>query len=297
MTTPQRRPSSATRATRRSRRPAQRNATFIERNRTRLLWAVGGLGFLLLAGMAFASFTRPTYACSGFFEPTAGPTFVGPTQAPTSGSPAPAVTAPPRGYVQPDMGRGHANPGDTVSWALCPPASGKHYQAPGGPIRAGLYGPNDQAQPPGWVHNLEHGALVLAYNCELAPDICTDDGQQQLEALLARWPDSPICRVPPGELTPVIVRFDDMRYPFAAIVWDVILPMQSIDEPSLLEFYARQGEQFNPESQCNRPSPTPGPTPTPGPATPTPGASASPGASAGASPAASPAISAGPSPS
>lgn len=265
----------------------------MERNRSRLLWAVGGLGFLLLAGMAFASFTRPTYACSNFFEPTPAPSFVAPTQAPTaSGTPAPAVTAPAPGFVQPDMGRGHAAPGDTVSWTLCPPASGKHYQAPGGPIRGGLYGPNDQAQPPGWVHNLEHGAFVLAYNCRLAPDLCTGAGQQELESLLARWPDSPLCMVPPGESSPVFARFDDMPYPLAAIVWDVVLPMQTLDEALLLEFYARQGEQFNPEPQCTRPTPTPGPAATPGP-TGTPGASASPGAS----PAASPATTAGPSPS
>ncbi len=71
---------------------------------------------------------------------------------------------------------------------------------------------------------------------------------------------------PEGHLTPVIARFDDMATNYAALVWDVVLPMDQIDEPLLFEFYARNGEQLNPEPQCAKPTPTPGPaTPTPAP--------------------------------
>ncbi len=293
MTTPVRRPSPASRATRRSRRPAPRSTTFLERNRRRLLWAGGIIVAVLLVGMAFFSFTRPTYACLSIFDPSPAPSFVAPTTAPASGSPAPAVTAPPPGYVQPDLGKGHPPPGTTIRYISCPPASGPHYNGSGiGPIRYGYYGPNDSAVPPGWVHNLEHGALVLLYRCAAAPGssgesdsaACTDERQQALQALLARWPARPHSKVPANDNV-VIARFDEMPWPYAAVVWDVILPLETLDETLLFEFYARQAEQFNPEPRCADPSPSPGPTPTAGPPT------ASPAATQPASPAASPAAS------
>ena len=275
MTTPPRRPSAAARATRRSTRPSARSATFLQRNRNRLLVAAGVVGFAILAGMAFLNASQPVYACTNLFDPTPGPSAVAPTAAPVASgaSPAPAVTPPAPGYVQPDMGKLHVNVSTRVRYTNCPPASGRHFNAAGqGPIKPGLYGPDDRQAPQGWVHNLEHGGIALLYNCGPSGDAaaCTDAGQAALEALEAKWPPSPVCKVPAGALVaPVIARFDDMAYPFAAVVWDVVLPMDTIDENLLFDFYARQGEQFAPEVRaiCALP------TPTPGPATPTPAAS------------------------
>ena len=123
---------------------------------------------------------------------------------------------------------------------------------------------------------------MLLYSCK-APEgqtapACTDAGQQQLEDLITRWPDSPICKIPKGTLTPVITRFDDMASSYAALVWDFVLPMSEIDEALLFEFYARNAELFNPEKQCADP------TATPGPATPVP--TATPAATVASSPAA-----------
>ena len=263
MTTSPRRATPATRATRRSRRPSQRNATFVDRNRSRLIWTAAIVGVLLAGGFVFWSSSQPAYACSNEFNPTPAPVF---TQTPTlapSQSPFPGPTAAGPGYVQPDMGHTHQRPiGSFVKYTWCPPASGRHYEAPGGPIPGGLYGPDEKTIPQGWIHNLEHGAIVLLYKCP-GPG-CEDAGQAQLDELLDRWPDSPICHTPPGNLTPVITRFDDMPYPYAALVWDVVLPMQVIDENLLFQFYARQAEQFNPEKLCAMPTPTPAPaTPTP----------------------------------
>ena len=47
-----------------------------------------------------------------------------------------------------------------------------------------------------------------------------------------------------------------------ALVWDVVLPMQTIDEALLFKFYAGQAERFNPEKRCAAPTATPGPIPT-----------------------------------
>jgi uncharacterized protein DUF3105 len=308
LTTPPRRPSSASRATRRSRRPAAGSATFLERNRGRLTWLAGILGFLVLATAFFLNASRPTYACTETFNPTAAPSFVPPTQAPStaapsaSGSPAPTtppVTAPPPGYVQQDDGNSHVDVGTTIRYPSCPPASGKHYFAPNiGPIPAGFYGLNDTAVPPGWVHNLEHGFTVLLYRCttpgsEQLAEACTDAGQAAMRDLLTRWPNTPYCNTPPGTFNPVIARFDDMPWPYAVIVWDVILPLETLDEAAIFDFQAQRGERFNPEVLCADPTPTPGPaTPTPA-VTPAP-SGASPAPSGAASPAISPAASTAP---
>jgi len=306
LTTPPRRPSSASRATRRSRRPAAGSATFLARNRTRLTWVAGLLGFLLLASAFFLNASRPTYACTEQFNPTAAPSFVPPTEAPStadpSGSPAPTsppVTAPPPGYVQMDGGAGHVDAGTTILYPSCPPASGKHYNGANiGPIRAGFYGLNDNAVPPGWVHNLEHGYTVLLYRCttpgsDQPAEACTDAGQAALRDMVTRWPNTPYCNTPPGMFNPVIARFDDMAWPYAVLVWDVILPLRTLDEAAIFDFQAQRGERFNPEVLC------PDPTPTPGPATPTPIVSpapsgASPAPSGAASPGTSPAASTAP---
>jgi hypothetical protein len=271
LTTPPRRPSAAARAARRSNRPAPRSATFLERNRNRLLVAGGALVFVILAGMAFLNASQPAYACSTLFDPTPAPTWIAPTPAPVASgaTPAPAATPPAPGFVQPDMGHLHVAPGERVRYTNCPPASGKHYNATAqGPIRPGVYGPDERQIPQGWIHNLEHGAIVLLYSC--GPDgnahACTAEGQAEIQALYARWPASPICGLQPGTGdTPVIARFEDMAYPYAGLVWDVVLPMDTLDENLLFEFYARHGERNNQERQCPLPTPTPGPTGTPAP--------------------------------
>lgn len=295
MTTSSRRPSPAARASRRSRRPAARSATFLERNRNRLLIAAGAIVVAILAITIYFNSTGPVYACSSQFDPTPAPTVVLPTVEPgTTNAPA---TEPPTGFIQPDMGHNHVGTGSKVTYTYCPPASGKHYNSPPlGPIPAKLYGPDEVTIPQGWVHNLEHGGLVLLYSCPagVGPG-CTADGQAALAAIRAKWPNSPICNFPPNAVSPVMTRFDQMDYPYAAVVWDAVLPMQTLDETALFKFFADRAERFNiQEPQC------PAPTPTPGPATPTPNptATAAPTAApttapttAPATPAASPAAS------
>lgn len=242
---------------------------------------------VVLAAMAFINSTQPAYACSSLFDPTPKPSFVAPTLQPGStGAPA---TEPPPGFVQPDMGHNHVNPGDRVTYQYCPPASGKHYNAPPqGPIPGNkVYGPADVTVPQGWVHNLEHGALVLLYSCpEGVGPGCTDAGQASLKAILEKWPNSPICNSPPNAVSPVITRFDDMAWPYAALVWDNVLPMQTLDEAALFRFFAERAERFNvQELQCPLPTPTPGPTPTAGP-TSTPGSTSTPGPTGTATPSA-----------
>jgi hypothetical protein len=217
----------------------------------------------LIGIFVFASASRPLYQCTNIWEP-----------APTA-SPAPDASPAP-GYVQDDMGRLHVVPGEVVKYTYCPPASGNHYFAAGlGPIPARFYGVNDKTLPEGWIHNLEHGGLVLLYrgNSEGA----TTEGQRELRAFFDAFPNSPVCNITPGTIQgPVITRFDDMAFPFAALVWGRVLPLQTLDTAAILDFYKIWGERTNPEPQCTPPSPGASP-----------GASGSPAASPSGSPAAS----------
>jgi hypothetical protein len=256
-----------------------RSSSFFDRNRTLLLAALAIVAVVGVGAVAFSAATSPAYACTAQWQPEV--------------TPPPAPSATPRlGYVQTQLERTHVQPGDFVRYPFCPPASGKHVNAQGaGPISAKVYGPDDKAVPQGWIHNLEHGGLVLLYRCT-GGDACTDAGQEALRAFVAAFPPSPVCNLPSGngQLSPVVVRFEEMAFPYAALLWGQVLPLQTLDTNSILAFWAQQGERSNPEKLCAAPTPTPAPTGTPGP-TGTPAASPTPSSGASATPEPSPAAS------
>ena len=182
-------------------------------------------------------------------------------------SPAPGTTNPP-GYVQPDMGRRHADFGTQVTYQYCAPASGPHDNKSGsGPIAPRLYGPDDAVIPQGWIHNLEHGALVVLYKGSSGG--ATPEGQKQLQAFFDAFPNSPVCDIAKGTSQgPVIARFDQMATDYSALVWGRVLPLETLDTNAILDFYATWGERTNPEPQCApsaSPSAAPGASASPSP--------------------------------
>lgn len=246
---------------------------FLERHRSALIGGVVVVAIALVAGWIFLSATSPAYACSTTF----------PADAP--------VASGQMGAVQPDMGNNHINAGTQVRYTYCPPASGPHINRSGfGPIEPRFYGQNDKSEPQGWIHNLEHGAVVVLYSCEQGA--CDPEDLAQLQSFLRGFDAvSPVCNVPPRTVGPVIARFDQMPKPYAALVWDRVLYMDTFDPALVKEFYLQEGEKLNadktdflapPEPQCAVPSQSPSP-------------SASPSGSASASPSTSPGASASPS--
>lgn len=257
-------PSAARRHGRREhQRAAVHQPTFLERHRNLIVIVAALAGVALLSAFVFTSASQAAYACSTVWTPT-------PTASPAAGA-TPAL-----GYVQPDMGRGHLAVGDKVSYTYCAPASGSHYNKPGaaGPIPARVYGPNDSVLPEGWLHNLEHGGIVILYTG--ASSGATPEGQAQLRALYDAFPAGPVCGTPKGQTAPIMARFDQMSTPFQAIVWGRVLPLDTLDQTKIIAFWEQWGERTNPEKQCAAPSATPT-----GPATP---ASASPAVSVAPSP-------------
>jgi hypothetical protein len=186
-------PSGGARAGRRDRVRVYDRRPFLERYRTALVGVVIVALIGLVGAFVFLSATAPAYACTTEWVPDPTP------------SPAPGASAR-LGYVQPDQGRAHgAVQGQT--YTLCPPASGTHRNIQGlGPIRPGVYGPDDGAVPQGWIHNLEHGALVVLYNTELAPESAGAEMQAAFRDLNSTFPVSPVCGIAPGYTGPVIAR-------------------------------------------------------------------------------------------
>jgi hypothetical protein len=235
----------------------------------------------LLGLFAFQTATAKTWTCATIFNP----------------SPTPSLdpsASPDLGYVQSDMGRNH-RVSVPQEYASCPPASGNHQNAAGrGPIPPRLYGPDDFAEPAGWIHNMEHGGMVLLYRGQEGDPGITDAGQEALEELFRTFPNSPVCNVPPGEIGPVIARFDDMATPYAALVWGRVLPMSTLDAELVKQFFLVEGERTNPEQvYCTPPAPSPSAAPSVAPSG-SAGASGSPAASGSAAPSGSAPASASP---
>ena len=257
--------------------------SFLERYRSLLVGAAVVAVVVIVGAGLFSAATQPAYACSNVWVPDASPT-------PAEGA------SPQPGYVQPDTGQEHLANGTQVTYTYCPPASGKHYNGSStGPISPRVYGPTDTVIPQGWIHNLEHGALVVLYRGD--SEGATEAGQTAMRAFFDRYPPSPVCGFEPGtSVGPVFARFDDMATPFAALVWGRVLPLQTLDEAAILDFDQRYGERTNPEDFCPEKRVSPSPSAS-GSAAPSASPSATPTASPTTAPSPSPSGSAAPSPS
>ena len=270
-----------TRAGRRA-RPRPQSRSLVDRYRSLI---VGGAAVLVLAVFGvfvFQSASASAYACTTLVEPVA--------PAAPVGSASPEI-----GQVEPDMGRSHVLPGSEVRYTYCPPASGPHFNITGrGPIQPRFYGPDDTADPMGWIHNLEHGGIAILYSC--AKGGCDTAELDQLRQLASNFPASPLCKVQGGALSPVIAKFDQMSTAFAAVVWDRVLFQNELNTGEMLDFFARYGERNNPEKQCQPPTATPSVT-FDASAAPDASGSISPGTIGSPSPAPSPSTGASPAPS
>jgi hypothetical protein len=224
--------------------------------------AVGGV-------FVFLGATQPVYACASVLQPEPAAT-------------AAADATPRLGQATHDMGRNHVETGSRVTYEYCPPASGPHYNdARYGPIATRFYGPDDQTDPQGWVHNLEHGMTVILYRC---PEGCASAAQDALRTLQQQLPASPLCGFP-ATSTVVVTRFDDLPTPYAAVVWDRVVFLDSLDVAALATFRSQSADR-GPEPQCQEAVPGASPSAAPS-ATLAP--SATPAPSAVAAPSATPA--------
>jgi hypothetical protein len=120
----------------------------------------------------------------------------------------------------------HVAIGTPIAYMSRPPVGGPHY-----PQWYPDYGLTDAPVAPGyWVHNLEHGAVVLLYRCaDGCPGLVV-----KLQALYDALPTD--ARHGPARL--LITQYDDMDHPFAVVAWGRKFQMDQLDRDQVLAFYA-----------------------------------------------------------
>ncbi len=265
------RPGAPTTAVRRTRAGAAATPRSpVERYRG-LIIGIAILAIVIVGGAyLFVGAAQPAYACTSELARE------------TPAVPAPGAT-PRLGQVTRDLGRAHVDTGTRVTYEFCPPTSGPHYNdARFGPIATRFYGADDQTDPEGWVHNLEHGMMTVLYRC---PEGCDEAAQAALRALQGQLSASPLCAFP-ATASVVVTRFDDMATPYAAVVWGRVYLLDTLDVAAITAFQQQSADR-GPEPQCQNAVPGASPSAAPG-ASPSAAPGASPSAVPGASPSAAP---------
>jgi Protein of unknown function (DUF3105) len=126
-----------------------------------------------------------------------------------------------------------------VTYPTNPPTSGPHY-----PIWAAFQTYTTPVQRGFWVHDMEHGAVVIAYNC---PNGCAAE-VASLQAFVDTLPVDPGCT--PPVLRRVVITPDPLLdVPFAAAAWGFALKSQCFDLPALGAFVAAH-YAMGPEDFC-----------------------------------------------
>jgi hypothetical protein len=150
--------------------------------------------------------------------------------------------------VMPNMGNSHVATGSRLSYLNCPPTSGGHYSQSGlAPGRPGYYGPDAGIGPGSWVHNLEHGFVVVLYRC--ADDACpSEDTAADLRRFVVEAPSTQSAVACGFQSKVVVARFDDMSTPYALVAWDRLLLVESFDRAQALDFARTWIDKTGPEA-------------------------------------------------
>ena len=140
---------------------------------------------------------------------------------------------------EPAASRSHMDACAEIDYPNYPPSSGDHY---------GQWAEfRDYDDPVPWgflVHAMEHGALVLAYNC---PSGCPDV-LAAFEQVRTRIGADPRCDGDPASRI-ILVPDPDLDEPIVAVAWERIYRATCIDLPSL-EAFATQNYAHGPENLC-----------------------------------------------
>lgn len=136
----------------------------------------------------------------------------------------------------------HVPVGTDLSWPSNPPCGGAHY-----PVWAAFQEFTSPVPRGYYVHDLEHGAVVLLYNCALVAGDCAPflDALRQAAAAL---PDDPKCGG--GVRVRTVLSPDPLLAdPLAAASWGFVYRAQCVDLPSLKAFAAAHYAHA-PEDEC-----------------------------------------------
>lgn len=121
-------------------------------------------------------------------------------------------------------GADHVAVGTLIEYDSVPPASGPHYPSPQ------PWGVYDQMVAEGfWVHNLEHGGIVLLYKC--APEDCAAEADK-IRTVADTLPESKF-----RNIKFLATPYEQIDTPYMLVAWDRQLPMETFDEQLVRDFY------------------------------------------------------------
>jgi hypothetical protein len=124
----------------------------------------------------------------------------------------------------PTAGGIHVAEGTSIHYDYNPPSSGPHYPSPAS------WGVYPQALAPGtWVHNLEHGGIVVLYQC---PSSCAAL-QAQLQALYTQMPFDGQFQEKKVIFTP----FPTLDHLLRVQAWGWTMPLDTVDTAAIDAFY------------------------------------------------------------
>jgi hypothetical protein len=127
-------------------------------------------------------------------------------------------------------GKTHVDVCTDVAYGTNPPSSGDHW-----PIWA-QYRAHDIVVPRMmWVHNLEHGAIVMAHACDEA---CTTEARATFETVAESFGVDEKCAASPTpQRSRILVTEDpDLDRPIALAAWRATYRATCLDEASLRDF-------------------------------------------------------------
>ncbi|MPZ15287.1 MAG: DUF3105 domain-containing protein [Chloroflexi bacterium] len=123
-----------------------------------------------------------------------------------------------------------------------PPTSGSHWNIPGeAPVAWGVYKEPipDEVQ----VHNLEHGGIMIQYNCRDCPDLVA-----QLEDLYRRYTSQNRLWQYPDSTKVVVAPYDDMSSRIVVTAWGRIDELDAYDEDRIVGFISAYRDKGAPEA-------------------------------------------------
>lgn len=164
----------------------------------------------------------------------------------STGSPADASGETPVGacdgvvHTVPNETGAHMPSGTNIEWSTNPPATGAHY-----PQWAGWDRSYDNLNRGNWLHNAEHGGVILLWNC---PTGCPEVVDQLLDVARNANPDS-TCTAP---ITKRVIVARDLLLPetvqVAAVAWNAYYTASCFDP--YVGTFMRERYRHAPEDTC-----------------------------------------------
>ena len=147
------------------------------------------------------------------------------------------VASQPIGQAVPDEGRAHVDPSTTPTYQFYPPASGPHFSVAGSaPAPWKTIATLQEGQ---YIHNLEHGGIVILYNCPSGDD-CTTLTNQLTNYVTNLAPADPTF----NEVKIVMSPYSrGMQKKVALVAWDYIQFLDGYDQNAITRFYQNHVDQ------------------------------------------------------